>query len=277
MDFGGILHREATDNVDARGCGRRRREGHHGGRLDLLAYLREAPVVGPEIVAPFGQAVCLVDDEQIDACLSECGGEARVGEALGRHVEQAHGRGIVEQAAAIATQRLQDRLDILAAGVARQRGDVGAADLAECLDLVAHQREQRRHHDGETQGAEGGQLVAERLARPGRHHDQRVAPVERSLHGLLLAGTEGVVAEDLAEDLMRVGSHALQSTNRAHARSARSVAGARQTPAPWCRRRMLEWMIAGAADAGDVVLAQIALHAWSATTGAGRWRAGGAD
>jgi hypothetical protein len=40
---------------------------------------------------------------------------------------------------------------------------------------------------------------------------------------------------------------------------------------------MLEWMIAGAADAGDVVLAQIALHTWSATTGAGRWRAGGAD
>jgi hypothetical protein len=40
---------------------------------------------------------------------------------------------------------------------------------------------------------------------------------------------------------------------------------------------MLEWMIAGAADAGDVVLAQIALHAWSAATGADRWRLGDAN
>ena len=60
------------------------------------------------------------------------------------------------------------------------------ARQAQRIDLVLHQRDQRRDHDVGASRDRGRHLVAERLAAPGRHHDQRVAPLESGLDSLRL-------------------------------------------------------------------------------------------
>ena len=47
------------------------------------------------------------------------------------------------------------------------------------------------------------QLVAEALAAARRHDDERVAPVERGLHGVALAGAKRVEAEQAEQRLRR--------------------------------------------------------------------------
>jgi hypothetical protein len=58
------------------------------------------------------------------------------------------------------------------------------------VELLAHQRRK---------------LVAERLAGAGRHHQQGVAPAQRSLDRLLLAGAIGGAAEMPPQGVVEVG------------------------------------------------------------------------
>ena len=99
----------------------------------------QAEVVGPEVVPPLGDAVGLVDHEQADARLAHPLDEPGRGEALGRHVEQAQ----------LAGGRPLDRLGVaprILLGV-DERDPVPEPARAERLDLVLHQRHERRHHD----------------------------------------------------------------------------------------------------------------------------------
>ena len=50
-----------------------------------------------------------------------------------------------------------------------------------------------------------GQLVAERLARAGRHHGKRVLAAKDAVDDLPLNAAEAVEAEGLFEDRVRVG------------------------------------------------------------------------
>ena len=56
---------------------------------------------------------------------------------------------------------------------------VPGRDALERLDLVLHQRDERRDHEREVRAHERGQLVAERLARAGGHDDEHVAARRR--------------------------------------------------------------------------------------------------
>ena len=91
----------------------------------------------------------------------------------------------------------------------RRRGD---AELAQCGDLIVHQRDQRRNHDRGAGAAQGGKLVAQALAAAGRHQHQRVAAGHDVPHRRLLQAAEGREAEDAAQNLGRVGAgaHRLQ-------------------------------------------------------------------
>ena len=75
----------------------------------------------------------------------------------------------------------------------RRRGDAEAPHL---LDLVAHQRDQRRDDERQPAVEHRGQLVAERLAAAGRHDGEDVLAGEHRRDDLRLAGAETVVAED---------------------------------------------------------------------------------
>ena len=140
----------------------------------------EAEVVGPEVVAPLADAVRLVDDEQPDVRLAQPLDEPRGAEALRRHVE--HLRAAVERA----PQRL-----VVVGAVALGVDQLGAA--VEAADLVDHQRDQRRDDHRQPVVAQRRQLVADRLARAGRHHQQHVAPLHRRLDRALAGrgGTPG--------------------------------------------------------------------------------------
>ena len=138
----------STDDARRRG----RRRGEDRPRFQTLRDLAELVVLGAEVVSPLAHAVRLVDDEQADVPL-ELLADAGRPEPLRRDVE--HPRLAVERAA--------ERLGVLGAGALRV-DQLGA--LAEALDLVLHERDERR--DDERQRLvvlERRQLVAERLAR----------------------------------------------------------------------------------------------------------------
>ena len=66
--------------------------------------------------------------------------------------------------------------------------------------LIAHQRDQRRHHDGQAIAQQRRQLVAQRFAAAGRHHRQHIAAVEDRGDDLVLPRPEGFEAEGGAKD-----------------------------------------------------------------------------
>ena len=108
-------------------------------------------------------------------------------EPLGRDVEQ------VELAGEVGA------LDSGRARPACWRGvEVGGAhaDAHEGVDLVVHERDERRDDDAGALAQQRGDLVAEALAAAGRHEHDRVAAAGDLVDDLGLLAAEGVVAED---------------------------------------------------------------------------------
>ncbi len=67
--------------------------------------------------------------------------------------------------------------------------------------LILHQRQQRRDHQGEMRQQQRRQLIAQRLARPRGKDRRRRAAGHHGANGPFLAGTKAVVAECLFERL----------------------------------------------------------------------------
>ena len=131
----------------------------------------------------------LVDGQQRDF------GALEQVERFGFH--QPFGRDI-DEAQLAARDALEDRavLGRIVRRVERRRRDAVAAELRH---LIAHQRDQRRHHDGEPVAQQRRQLVAQRLAAAGRHDREHVAAVEDGGDDLGLAGPKGLEAESRAK------------------------------------------------------------------------------
>ena len=141
--------------------------GHRGDQVG------EAAVVGPEVVAPVGDAVRLVDDEQAHPLAQHRQlllAEARVGEPLGRDQQDVD---------VVGRQARPDVVPLVRVG-----GVDGHGPHARALGgghLVAHERDERRDEQ-----RRAGALLPEqrrrdevdrRLAPPGALHDQRAPPV----------------------------------------------------------------------------------------------------
>ena len=113
---------------------------------------------------------------------------------------------------------------------------------AQEVDLVLHQRDQRRDDQRHAVEQQRRQLVAERLAAAGREHRQRAAPGQQRLDHLGLAGPEaskpkrsassswaaasvGAVgeAEDIATTLAGTAAAGGPPTRLRHSRSARAA------------------------------------------------------
>src|SRR5262249_333045 len=129
--------------------------------------------------------------------------EALVVEALRRDVEQLQ---------RTVSQALGDgaRLSCIEARVQSRCG--GAVPIHE-VDLVLHQRDERRDDDGHAVEHERGQLVAEALAAAGGENGERRAAVEQRVDDLTLAWTERGEPEAFAEGLE--GVHRRDATGRA--------------------------------------------------------------
>ena len=154
-------------------------------RLDRRA---EPEVVGPEVVAPLGDAVRLVDDEEGRPGGGELVEDGGVGELLGGEEEE------LERVLGQLGERL------LALALRHARVELRGAERAPAqpVDLVALERDQRRDDERRPLRQEPGDLVDRRLPRPGGQHRERVAPGQDALDGLALAGAQRREAEDLA-------------------------------------------------------------------------------
>ena len=158
-----------------------------------LAERAELAIFRAEVVAPLADAVRLVHGHERRRGALQALEEAVHHQALGRQVEQ---------------------LDAAARHRAHHAGTLGRclaavehsgryAGLAQAVDLVLHQRDKRRDHDGEPAEVRGGRLVAERLAAAGRKHDERVAAVEHAGDGIFLKREKAIVAPDAANRLVQ--------------------------------------------------------------------------
>ena len=161
---------DVGDDAVVRGGGAR--QDRHAGRQQL-EHAGDAPVVGSEVVAPVADAVGLVDDEQTAAGTDDrehLGAEAAVGEPLGRDQQEVD---------LVAIDRV---LHVGPLGLVRRvEGDGTDAHAGRGLDLVAHEREQRRDED-RGPGARlaqdlGGDEVDRALAPAGALHEQHAAAV----------------------------------------------------------------------------------------------------
>ncbi len=155
----------------------------------VLAQHCELPVLGAEIVAPLADAVRFVD-----------GDEARRPAAEQRHepvpplAYQPLGRDVQEPIPPVAQARHHARPRVRPQrAVVAGRGDAVADER---VDLILHQRDQRRDDDRQPLANERRRLEADRFPAAGRQHDERVAPVENRLHRLLLERPERRVAPD---------------------------------------------------------------------------------
>ncbi len=176
---------ELRENVVARtGVGRGGHcEARHTG--EQILQTPERAIVRAEIMAPLADTVGLVHGNQRDLHLGKPLGQPRA-HAFGRDIEQIH-------------LAARGRLQRFGAGIEIHRGiqPLGAhADLFECIDLIGHQRDQRRDDNADTITQQRRDLVAKRLAAAGRQHGEAILAPQRVGDDILLQPPEGVIAID---------------------------------------------------------------------------------
>ncbi|HYE84737.1 MAG TPA: hypothetical protein VEA16_00175 [Vicinamibacterales bacterium] len=67
------------------------------------------------------------------------------------------------------------------------------------VDLIFHQRDERRDHDRHAREQDGGQLVTQRLSGSCRHHREHVVTGEDRIDDALLPGPEMQMTEVRAQ------------------------------------------------------------------------------
>ena len=184
------------------GRGRGQRDPRYVG--PALVQLRQHQVVGPEVVAPLGHTVRLVDREQRDLALVEQPRGRLDPEPLGRQVEQVEVTG------------QEGLLDLAALLVVLGRVEETGPDpeRGQRVDLVLHQRDQRRDDHPDTGPDQRRDLVAQRLAATGRHQHQGVTAADDGLDDVLLLAPERVVPEHPVQDLQGLARGVVQRLGR---------------------------------------------------------------
>ena len=172
------------------------RHARHAG-ITLVQH-REGAVFGPEVMPPLAHAMRLVNGKQAELATFEQGVELRQktrrGDPLG---------GGIQQRDFAAQQALLGLVGLFAAqrGIQKRGTDAG---LVQRTHLVVHQRNQRRHHDGDAQpgllARNGRNLVTQAFATAGGHQHQRVAPRHHMADDGLLWPAKTGVAKNLLQN-----------------------------------------------------------------------------
>ena len=224
---GGRANRRLQD-VPARGLVGGRGQRHDLNAGELGGEISQIEIVGAEIVPPLRDAVRLVDGEQRDARFQEHRPGVVERQPLGRDVEQAQvpAPDGVEQGSRFPR------------GCSPELSAPAAMPKAlELRHLVAHQRDQRRDHDGQPVAQQRRQLIAERLAAARRHHREHVPALKDRGDNIPLSRAEIREPEGLAQRFPRLvqNGHSLRFTRCAPAmESAKKralAAGGRLHPA----------------------------------------------
>ena len=134
-----------------------------------------------------------VDGEERDVLLLQKIERARYDQPLRRHIEQSQ----------LAGFDLAGNVALLAERVRAVHRRGWNAARGEAIDLILHQRQQRRYDDCQPFATHRRRLEAERLAAARRHHDERIAVFQNALHCLALQRQIVVEAPILLEDLLQ--------------------------------------------------------------------------
>ena len=168
-------------------------EGDARHAREVRGDIGDPQVLRAEVVAPLRHAVRLVDREQRDAGAGrgvvEEREERRHEQALGRDVEQVELAR--EQVSAYGARFLGGR------GRVPERG--AHTEQPQRLDLVVHERDERRDDDADAGPHQRRQLVAQRLAAAGRHQHHGVVAGDHALDDRLLRTAERAESEHLAQ------------------------------------------------------------------------------
>ena len=151
---------------------------------------RQLDVLGAEIVPPLRYAMRLVDGEQGQSAAGvepvEQTAEPLAEQALRSHVEE------VEFAPHQPPLGVDEGVEIL-------RGvDEGGAHsgLQQGVDLILHERDQRRYDDADAGPQQRRNLITKRLAAAGRHQHQSVAAAANVVDDLRLLAAKFAVTEN---------------------------------------------------------------------------------
>ena len=174
-----------------RGRGCERQYGHTG---QYGADGRYLEVGGTEVVAPLRDAVRLVHGDEVHLHALHLGDEELRGEAFGRYVEKLVG--------AVETVVEMFELFVVALGGV-QAGGADAAP-AEVVDLVLHERHQRRYDEGQALHGERRHLESDAFAAAGGHEAERVVAGGDALDDVELYAAEIVVTPVPAEYVAEV-------------------------------------------------------------------------
>ena len=146
-------------------------------------------VIRAEVMAPRRDAMRLVDHDPPDAQLGEPAHEARAAQPLGREKKQpVIARDGPPEALALLSC-LHRRID--------ERGRHAA--IRKAVDLVLHQRDERRDHHRQPALDDGRHPVADALAGASRRDRQHVAAAKHRLHHCRLSRPECIQAEDVPQ------------------------------------------------------------------------------
>lgn len=190
----GVRHAQPLGDLPVRGVRGGRGEGDAGHVRPPLPQHGQGEVVGPEVVAPLGDAVRLVDGED---------GDLAAREEVQAAVQAQPLRGQVEQVELAGEELRLDRPPLVE--VLRGVHEPGPhAERPQRVDLVLHQRDQRGDDHTRTGPDQGRDLVAQRLAAAGRHEHDRVAAGDHMVDDRLLLAAEGLVAEDPVQRSQRL-------------------------------------------------------------------------
>ena len=185
----GIAQRQLGGDVVAHLPGRGGGEGVDGDLGQVVAETGQPPELRTELVTPLTDAVSLVDRHELDTPCAEPSAKR-----LGPLADQPL-RGDVEQPA---SSGVEVGVDLAPLGRAERAVERRGRDPAchETIDLVLHQRDERRDDETETVGRphQRRHLEAQRLAAARGQHDDAVASVEVSRDRGALHGTELAVA-----------------------------------------------------------------------------------
>mgnify|MGYP002527075328 CR=1 FL=1 len=135
----------------------------------------KASVFGTEVVAPFRDAVGLVDGEEGNLERLQELDSVLLGEGLGGNVEEL----------GVALEEVVLDFAGLDTGEGRIE-EVGhtllAGGVADGVDLVFHQRNEGRNNDGSTLTNHRRQLVTEGFSPSGGHNDESIVPTQKALN-----------------------------------------------------------------------------------------------
>ena len=160
----GLAQMQLLNDVPAHALRGRGGQRHHRHFRKKAAQLGKLAVFGPEIMAPFADAMGFVHGDEIRLPVPQIFQEPRKHQPFGRHVEEPKFAVMQPAKPLPGLARRQRRVQ------QRRRHSTGL----ERIHLVLHQSDERRHHDRQTRPDQRGQLKAQRLAPSRRQQGKHI-------------------------------------------------------------------------------------------------------